>query len=140
MIGRVFLNYQILEKLGAGGHGEVYRAFDNRLSRPVVIKILPHELTDNERNLRRFEREAQLISSLDHPNVCTVYGFDEVEGLHLMIMQLIEGRTVRQLVNGRPLRLETALRIGIQVADALATIHGRNIIHREVGAGDQYRK
>ncbi|HKP38396.1 MAG TPA: protein kinase [Pyrinomonadaceae bacterium] len=136
MIGRQLLNYEILEKLGAGGHGDVYRARDIRLNRLVVIKVLPHELTDNDRNLKRFEREAQLISSLDHPNVCTVYGFDEVEGLHLMIMQLIEGRTVRQLVNGRPLKLETALRIGIQVADALATIHGRNIIHRDIKAGN----
>ena len=136
VIGRRILNYEILEKLGAGGHGEVYKALDTKLNRPVVIKVLPHELTDNERNLKRFEREAQLISSLDHPNVCTVYEFDEVDGLHLMVMQLIEGRTVRELVNGRPLKLQTALRIGIQVADALAATHARNIIHRDIKAGN----
>ena len=136
MIGKRILNYDILEKLGAGGHGEVYRALDIKLNRPVVIKVLPHELTDNEINLKRFEREAQLISSLDHPNICTVYEFDEVDGLHLMVMQLIEGRTIRELVNGRPLKLQSALGIGIQVADALAAIHARNIIHRDIKAAN----
>ena len=136
MIGTQVLNFDILEKLGAGGHGEVYRAHDTRLNRPVVIKVLPHELTDNELNLKRFEREAQLISSLDHANICTVYEFDEVDGLHLMVMQLIEGRTIREVVNGRPLKLETAFGIGIQVADALAAIHARNIIHRDIKAAN----
>ena len=136
MIGTRILNYEILEKLGTGGQGDVYKAIDTRLNRPLVIKVLPHELTANENNLRRFEREAQLISSIDHPNICTVYEFNEVDGLHLMVMQLIEGRTIRQLVNGRPLELKTTLRIGIQVADALAAIHARNIIHRDIKAGN----
>src|SRR5437870_7907939 len=134
--GTSLLNYRILEKIGAGGQGTVYKAIDNKLGRTVVIKVLPEELTVKEANLKRFEREARLASSLDHPNICTIFDLDEAEGLHFIAMQHVEGRNVRQLVGGRPLELKSALLIAIQVADALAAAHSRGIIHRDVKSGN----
>ncbi|MBV8856186.1 MAG: tetratricopeptide repeat protein [Acidobacteria bacterium] len=136
MVGKTLLNYRITEKLGAGGQGTVYKAVDERLGRTVVIKVLSPELTAREVNLKRFEREAQLASSLDHPNICTIYGLHESDGLHFIAMQYIEGKNVRQLVNGRPLSLESALSIGYQVADALTAAHSKGIIHRDIKAGN----
>ncbi|HEX8352101.1 MAG TPA: tetratricopeptide repeat protein [Pyrinomonadaceae bacterium] len=136
MVGRTLLNYRITEKLGAGGQGTVYKAVDERLGRTVVVKILSPELTAREVNLKRFEREAQLASSLDHPNICTIYGLHESDGLHFIAMQYIEGKNVRQLVNGRPLSMETALSIAYQVADALTAAHSKGIIHRDIKAGN----
>jgi serine/threonine-protein kinase len=136
MVGRTLLNYRITEKLGAGGQGTVYKAVDERLGRPVVIKVLSPELTAREVNLKRFEREAQLASSLDHPNICTIYGLHEVGGLHFIAMQYVEGKNVRQLVAGRPLSLESGLSIAYQVADALSAAHSKGIIHRDVKAGN----
>src|SRR5438477_9974113 len=136
MIGQLFGNYKITHKIGAGGQGTVYKAVDQKLGRTVVIKVLPAELTVKETNLKRFEREARLASSLDHPNICTIFDMDETQGLHFIAMQYVEGKNVRQLCNGRPLELDSALRIGIQVADALATAHARGIIHRDVKSGN----
>ena len=136
MVGRTLLNYRITEKLGAGGQGTVYKATDERLGRAVVIKVLSPELTAREVNLKRFEREAQLASSLDHPNICTIYGLHESDGLHFIAMQYIEGKNVRQLVNGRPLSLESALSIAYQVSDALTAAHAKGIIHRDIKAGN----
>ena len=136
MIGQLFGNYKITQKIGAGGQGTVYKAVDQKLGRTVVLKVLPAELTVKEANLKRFEREARLASALDHPNICTIFDMDEVQGLHFIAMQYIEGKNVRQLCNGRPLELDSALRIGIQVADALATAHARGIIHRDIKSGN----
>ncbi|HLR05069.1 MAG TPA: serine/threonine-protein kinase, partial [Pyrinomonadaceae bacterium] len=136
MVGQTLGNYKILQKLGAGGQGTVYKATDNKLGRTVVLKVLPAELTVKETNLKRFAREARLASALDHPNICTIFDLDEAEGLHFIAMQHVEGRNVRQLVNGRPLELESALRIGIQVADALTAAHERGIIHRDIKSGN----
>ena len=136
MIGSTLGNYKILEKLGEGGQGTVYRAVDSKLGRPVVIKVLPAELTAKEANLKRFEREARLASALDHPNICTIFDLNEINGIHFIAMQYIEGRNVRQLVNGRPLSLESALSIAIQVVDALGAAHARGIIHRDIKAGN----
>src|SRR5213594_3406843 len=113
MIGTTLGNYKILEKLGAGGQGTVYKAVDSKLGRTVVVKVLPAELTAREANLKRFEREARLASALDHPNICTIFDLDEVDGVHFIAMQHVEGKNVRQLVAGRPLELKTALRIAI---------------------------
>src|SRR2546422_1159986 len=135
MIGQNLGNYKIIQKIGAGGQGTVYKATDQKLGRTVVVKVLPPELTVKEANLKRFEREARLASSLDHPNICTIFDMDEADGLHFIAMQYVEGRNVRQLVNGRPLELESALRIAIQVADALAAAHARGIIHRKIKSG-----
>jgi serine/threonine protein kinase/tetratricopeptide (TPR) repeat protein len=136
MIGQNLGNYKITHKLGAGGQGTVYKATDQKLGRTVVVKVLPPELTVKETNLKRFEREARLASSLDHPNICTIFDMDEAGGLHFIAMQYVEGRNVRQLCNGRPLELESALRIAIQVADALSAAHARGIIHRDVKSGN----
>src|SRR5258705_9053846 len=136
MIGELFGNYKITHKLGAGGQGTVYKAIDQKLGRTVVVKVLPPELTVKEANLKRFEREARLASSLDHPNICTIFDMDEAGGLHFITMQYVEGRNVRQLVNGRPLELESALRIAVQVTDALAAAHARGIIHRDIKSGN----
>jgi len=136
MIGQLFGNYKITHKLGAGGQGTVYKAVDQKLGRTVVIKVLPAELTVKDTNLKRFEREAQLASALDHPNICTIFDMDETNGLHYIAMQYVEGKNVRQLCNGRPLELDSALRIGIQVTDALAAAHARGIIHRDIKSGN----
>ncbi|HYE66189.1 MAG TPA: serine/threonine-protein kinase, partial [Pyrinomonadaceae bacterium] len=136
MIGTTLLNYRILEKLGAGGQGTVYKAIDTKLGRTVVIKVLPPELTAREANLKRFEREARLASALDHPNICTIFDLNHVDGVHFIVMQYVEGRNVRQLVGGRPLELKSALSITIQVTDALAAAHSRGIIHRDIKAGN----
>jgi Serine/threonine protein kinase len=136
MIGTTLHNYRILEKIGAGGQGAVYKAVDTKLGRTVVIKILPPDLTVKEANLKRFEREARLASSLDHPNICTIFDMGDANGVHYIAMQHIEGRNVRQLVNGRPLELRSALTIAIQVADALVAAHERGIIHRDIKAGN----
>src|SRR2546423_1738787 len=136
MIGAVLDNYKILDKLGAGGQGTVYRAIDQKLGRTVVVKVLPPELTVREANLKRFEREARLASSLDHPNICTIFDMGDVGNVHFIVMQYVEGKNVRQLVNGHPLELKSALSIAIQTADALAAAHSRGIIHRDIKAGN----
>ncbi|HKS08448.1 MAG TPA: protein kinase, partial [Pyrinomonadaceae bacterium] len=120
MEGKTLRNYRITEKLGVGGQGAVYKAVDNKLGRTVVIKVIPPELSAKETNLKRFEREARLASSLDHPNICTIFDPDEQDGMHFIAMQYVEGKNVRQLVGGRPLELKTALLIGLQTAEALA--------------------
>jgi serine/threonine-protein kinase len=136
MIGAKLGNYRILEKIGAGGQGTVYKATDTKLGRAVVVKVLPPELTVKEANLKRFEREARLASALDHPNICTIFDLNDVDGVHFIAMQYVEGKNVRELVNGRPLDLASALSITIQVADALAAAHERGIIHRDIKAGN----
>src|SRR5690349_1058402 len=136
MLGKTLRNYRITDKLGVGGQGAVYKAVDTKLGRPVVIKVIPPELSSKEANLKRFEREARLASSLDHPNICTIFDLDEVDGVHFIAMQFVEGKNVRQLVAGRPLELKTALLIGLQVADALAAAHSRGIIHRDIKSGN----
>ena len=136
MVGSQINQYKIQEKIGSGGQGTVYKALDTKLNRTVVIKILPPELTQKTANFKRFEREAQLCSQLDHPNICTIYDFNEANGVFYIAMQYVEGKNVRQLVAGRPLELRSALSIGIQVTDALAYAHSKSIIHRDIKAGN----
>src|SRR5689334_6260480 len=136
MLGKTLRNYRITEKLGVGGQGAVYKAVDNKLGRTVVIKVIPPELSAKQTNLKRFEREARLASSLDHPNICTIFDLDEQDGMHFIAMQYVEGKNVRQLVAGRPLELKTAVLIGLQVADALAAAHSQGIIHRDIKSGN----
>jgi eukaryotic-like serine/threonine-protein kinase len=136
MIGSQINQYKIQEKIGSGGQGTVYKALDTKLNRTVVIKVLPPELTVKTANFKRFEREAQLCSQLDHPNICTIYDFHEANGVFYIAMQYVEGKNVRQLVAGRPLELKSALSIAIQVTDALAYAHSKNIIHRDIKAGN----
>jgi len=136
MVGSQVNQYKILEKIGSGGQGTVYKALDTKLNRTAVIKVLPPELTQKTANFRRFEREAQLCSQLDHPNICTIYDFHSADGVFYIAMQYVEGKNVRQLVSGRPLELRSALSIAVQVTDALAYAHSKNIIHRDIKAGN----
>ncbi|HRI04366.1 MAG TPA: protein kinase [Pyrinomonadaceae bacterium] len=136
MIGSQINQYKVLEKIGSGGQGAVYKALDTKLNRTAVIKVLPPELTQKTANFRRFEREAQLCSQLDHPNICTIYDFHSADGVFYIAMQYVEGKNVRQLVAGRPLELKSGLSIAIQVTDALAYAHSKNIIHRDIKAGN----
>lgn len=136
MVGSKINQYEILEKIGAGGQGTVYKARDTKLDRIVVIKVLPPELTAKTANFTRFAREAQLCSQLDHQNVCTIFDYHEDNGIFYIAMQYVQGKNVRQLVNGRPLDLKSSLSIAIQVCDALAYAHSRNIIHRDIKAGN----
>ncbi|HEX6650432.1 MAG TPA: protein kinase [Pyrinomonadaceae bacterium] len=134
MIGQLLLHYRVIEKIGEGGQGTVYKVIDTTLDRPAVIKVLPPDLTDSASNLVRFEREAKLASSLDHPNICTIFGLHKVGDIHFIAMQYVEGRNVRQLVGGQPLDLRRALSIAIQVTDALGAAHSRGIVHRDIKA------
>ena len=136
MVGSQINQYKILEKIGSGGQGTVYKVLDTKLNRTAVIKVLPPELTQKTANFKRFEREAQLCSQLDHPNICTIYDFHSEDGVFYIAMQYVEGKNVRQLVGGRPLELKSALSIAIQVTDALAYAHSKNIIHRDIKAGN----
>ncbi len=136
MVGSQINQYKILEKIGSGGQGTVYKALDTKLNRTAVIKVLPPELTQKTANFKRFEREAQLCSQLDHPNICTIYDFHSDDGVFYIAMQWVDGKNVRQLVAGRPLELKSALSIAIQVTDALAYAHSKNIIHRDIKAGN----
>jgi eukaryotic-like serine/threonine-protein kinase len=134
MIGQLLLHYRVVEKIGEGGQGTVYKVIDTTLDRPAVIKVLPPDLTDSASNLVRFEREAKLASSLDHPNICTIFGLHKVGDVQFIAMQYVEGRNVRDIVGGQPLDLRRALSIAIQVTDALAAAHGRGIAHRDIKA------
>src|SRR5215216_77576 len=134
MIGQLLLHYRVVEKIGEGGQGTVFKVIDTTLDRPAVIKVLPPDLTDRASNLVRFEREAKLASSLDHPNICTIFGLHKADDIQFIAMQYIEGRNVREIVDGKPLDLRRALSITIQVTDALAAAHSRGIVHRDIKA------
>jgi eukaryotic-like serine/threonine-protein kinase len=132
--GQLVGNYRIVSELGAGGQGAVYRALDAKLGRTIALKLLPAELVPDETSRKRFQREAQLASALDHPNICTVHDLQEAGGHHFIVMQFVPGRNVRDLVNGSPLQLSSALKIAIQVCDALTAAHAQGIIHRDIKA------
>ncbi|HEY4423083.1 MAG TPA: protein kinase [Pyrinomonadaceae bacterium] len=134
MLGQLLLHYRVVEKIGEGGQGTVYKVFDTTLDRPAVIKVIPPDLIDSASNLVRFEREAKLASSLDHPNICTIFGLHKVGDVQFIAMQFVEGRNVREIVDGKPLDLRRALSIAIQVTDALAAAHSRGIVHRDIKA------
>src|SRR5262245_35066973 len=134
MLGQLLLHYRVVEKIGEGGQGTVYKVFDTTLDRPAVIKVIPPDLTDSASNLVRFEREAKLASSLDHPNICTIFGLHKVGDVQFIAMQFVEGRNVREIVDGKPLDLRRALSIAIQVTDALAAGNSRGIVHRDIKA------
>jgi len=132
--GAIVGQYKIIAELGKGGQGAVYKAHDAKLNRTVALKTLPPELTIDDTSRKRFHREAQLASSLDHPNICGIHDLAEAGGMHFIVMQFVDGKNVRELVNGKPLELVSALRIAIQVCDALAAAHEQNIIHRDIKA------
>src|SRR4051812_39377314 len=132
MVGQTLGHYKILDQIGAGGMGIVYRAQDLKLGRQVALKVLPTANAPTDESVERFRREARTASALNHPNICTIYGFDEHEGQLYLAMELLDGEPLDRKLSGRPVELKHLLDIGAQVADALDAAHLESILHRDI--------